>query len=171
MKKLVHVIAAAACATSFSATAASAQGMGDSDVNPWQECGIGAMVFPENGVASAISNVIWDLGTTAVTSAISSPDQCKGASVQVAAFVSLGYDHISRETVVGDGEFLQTLMNGINCDPSVQNAVVADMRDEYSAQLQDTSFADKDHDSKAEAYFLGLRDVVRTNYSDSCEAF
>ncbi|WP_299776036.1 DUF3015 family protein [uncultured Tateyamaria sp.] len=141
------------------------------DVNPWQECGIGAIVFPDNGAASAISNIIWDLGTTAVSTALSSPDQCQGATVQVAAFVSQGYDHISRETVVGDGMYLQTLMDGINCDPAIQPALLADVRDDFAAQLQDPDFSAKDDSGKAEAYFLGLRDVVQTNYADSCESF
>ena len=161
----------AAVAFTSSASLANAQGMGDANVNPWQECGIGAMVFPDNGVASAISNIVWDWGTTAVTSALSSPDQCQGATVQVAAFVSFGYDHISRETVVGDGEYLQTLMDGINCDPAIQPALLADVRDRFATQLQTAEYAAKDDSAKAEAYFLNLRDVVQANYADSCESF
>ncbi|MEL6640824.1 MAG: DUF3015 family protein [Pseudomonadota bacterium] len=166
MKKLNAIMMCTAVAVASSVSMASAQ-----DVNPWQECGIGAMVFPDNGTASAISNVVWDLGTTAVSSAMSSPDQCQGSTVQVAAFVRLGYDHISRETVVGDGEYLQTLMDGINCDPAVQPALLADVRDGFAVQLQDAEYAAKDDSGKAEAYFLGLRDVVQTNYADSCESF
>ena len=171
MKKFTSIIIAASLSLSVSVSAANAQGMGEANVNPWQECGIGAMVFPDNGVASAISNVIWDLGTTAVSSALSSPDQCQGATVQVAAFVKFGYDHISRETVVGDGEYLQTLMSGLNCDPSIQAELLSDVRNEFSTQLQDASYAVKDDNGKAEAYFLGLRDVVQTNYASSCDSF
>jgi hypothetical protein len=171
LKKLNAIMISTALAIATFTTASNAQGMGEADVNPWQQCGIGAMVFPDNGVASAISNVVWDLGTTAVSSAVSSPDQCQGASVQVASFVKMSYDHISRETVVGDGEYLQTLMNGINCDPSIQGELLSDVRDDFAIQLQDASFAAKDDNGKAGAYFLGLRDVVKTNYADSCESF
>ena len=40
--------------------------------NPYVECGIGAAIFPEVHWAAATSNVTWDLGSTALTSAISS---------------------------------------------------------------------------------------------------
>ncbi|MFG5379871.1 DUF3015 family protein [Yoonia sp. R2-816] len=166
MKKLNTMMMCTAMAFASSISVANAQ-----EINPWQDCGVGAMVFPNNGAASAISNIVWDWGTTAVSSALSSPDQCQGSTVQVAAFVRLGYDHISRETVVGDGEYLQTLMAGINCDPAIQPALLADVRDGFAAQLQDTDFSAKDDSGKAEAYFLGLRDVVQTNYADSCESF
>ncbi|MCC5879985.1 MAG: DUF3015 domain-containing protein, partial [Idiomarina sp.] len=42
------------------------------DINPWQHCGIGAMIFDDNTTAAAVSNVIWDSGTTAFTSATAS---------------------------------------------------------------------------------------------------
>lgn len=166
LKKLSTILTCTAVAIASSVSMANAQ-----EVNPWQDCGIGAMVFPDNGVASAISNVIWDLGTTAVSTALSSPDQCQGAAVQVAAFVNLGYDHISRETVVGEGEYLQTLMDGINCDPAIRPALLADVRDRFAAQLQDADFSTKEDSGKAEEYFLSLRDVVQANYADSCESF
>ena len=38
------------------------------ELNPWIDCGIGAMIFTETNWAAVISNVIWDLGTTAVIS-------------------------------------------------------------------------------------------------------
>jgi len=171
LNKLNAMIMCAIVAFAPYTSLANAQGMGDANVNPWQECGIGAMVFPDNGAASAISNIIWDLGTTAVSSALSSPEECQGSTVQVAAFVARGYDHISRETVVGEGEYLQTLMDGINCDPAVQPALLADVRDRFAARLTDAEYAAKDDSAKAEAYFLSLRDVVRVNYSGSCETF
>ncbi len=171
MNKLNTIILSATLAFPFSTSLVHAQGMGEANVNPWQECGVGAMVFPNNGAASAISNIVWDLGTTAVSSALSSPDQCQGSTIQVAAFVARGYDHISRETVVGDGEYLRTLMDGLNCDPAIQAALLADVRDDFAAQLQDAEHAAKDDNAKAEAYFLSLRDVVQVNYSDSCETF
>ncbi|MBI3771765.1 MAG: hypothetical protein HY272_03590 [Gammaproteobacteria bacterium] len=42
--------------------------------NPWLDCGIGAMIFTETKWAAVTSNVIWDLGTTAVTSGASTPN-------------------------------------------------------------------------------------------------
>lgn len=166
MKKLVNFVLSTSLATAASIGVAQAQ-----DINPWQQCGLGAMVFPDNGTAAAISNIVWDLGTTAVSSAASSPDQCEGAGVQVAAFVQLSYDHLSVETAVGEGEFLQTLVTGMNCDPNIQADLVSDLRDDFAAQLQEASYATKGYNDKAEAYYLGLRGVVETGYADACENF
>jgi hypothetical protein len=56
MKKIITTLAALA-ALSLTSTHSFAQ---DAEVklNPWQDCGLAAMVFPDNGVAAAISNVI-----------------------------------------------------------------------------------------------------------------
>ena len=53
------------------------------EINPWQHCGIGAAIFDDNTTAAAISNVIWDSGTTAVTSATISPGSCEGEEIKV----------------------------------------------------------------------------------------
>ena len=60
--------------------------------NPWTDCGLGALVFSgvdgDGGkIGAAISNIIWDLGTTAVSSATSSPDTCARHEVTAAAFI------------------------------------------------------------------------------------
>ncbi len=152
-------------------TAAAAQGMGPENVNPWQQCGIGIAVFPDNGTAAAISNVIWDLGTTAVSSALSSPENCQGTSMSAAMFIQRAHDPLITDTAVGEGEYLNTLLTGIACDESVKPAVVADLRDYMAAQVQDASYVEMDHSAKAEAYFMALRDVVRTDYATTCENF
>lgn len=54
------------------------------EINAWKHCGIGAMIFNDNETAAAISNVIWDLGTTALSSKISSQESCEGAAAQTA---------------------------------------------------------------------------------------
>src|SRR5690554_322833 len=75
-------------------------------INPWQHCGIGAMIFTDNGVAAAISNVIWDLGTTAVASATISPESCGTTLVTVALLIDSSYDQLAMETAQGSGEHL-----------------------------------------------------------------
>lgn len=171
MNKLRSSLIGAAVLVATSATMASAQGMGPQNLNPWQDCGLGSMVFPDNDTASAISNVIWDLGTTAVSSAFTAPDQCQGSSMRIAAFVAMGYDNIATETVIGEGEYLRTLLDGLNCDPSVHNAVISDMRDSFAVQLQEANYASMDDHARAESYFLDLREVVDAGYTSTCERF
>lgn len=152
-------------------SAAAAQGMGPQNVNPWQQCGIGVAVFPNNGAAAAISNIIWDLGTTAVSSALSSPENCQGTAMNAAAFIQRTHDPLIVETAIGEGEYINTLLTGIACDDAIKPAVVADLRDYMAAQVQDASYAEMDYDAKAESYFMALRDMVRADYAGSCENF
>ena len=58
-------------ATTLMAALLSGNAMAQDDINPWKHCGIGAMIFDDNGAAAAISNIIWDLGTTALSTKIS----------------------------------------------------------------------------------------------------
>jgi len=82
------------------------------DVNPWKQCGIGAMIFDDNTTAAAISNVIWDLGTTAVSSKISSVDSCAGnKNVAAAELIQHKTAAIESDVVMGAGDSLASLMD------------------------------------------------------------
>ena len=78
MKK--HTLIAAAIAVAGLSSNAMADDHMEK-VNPWKQCGIGAMIFDDNGTAAAISNIIWDLGTTALSTKISSEESCNGKLV------------------------------------------------------------------------------------------
>ena len=49
----------AMAATLMTATL-SGQTLAQENINPWKHCGIGAIIFDDNGTAAAISNVIWE---------------------------------------------------------------------------------------------------------------
>jgi hypothetical protein len=73
--------AGAASAQDKAATADKTPGTGPS---PYTDCGIGAALFKETDWAAISSNVIWDLGSTALTSATMSPETCSKQKVKVA---------------------------------------------------------------------------------------
>jgi len=75
----------------------------------YKECGLGAMIFNDTPIAAAVSNIIWDLGTTAVSSNISSEENCKGGEAKVAAFISKSYDDLELEIASGEGKYVDTL--------------------------------------------------------------
>ena len=54
----------------------------------FKECGLGASIFKDNGDAAAISNIVWDSGTTATSSATTTPDSCKGGDERMAIFIN-----------------------------------------------------------------------------------
>lgn len=77
--------------------------------NAWTDCGIGAMIFKDLPVAAAISNVIWDLGTTAVISMAASPDTCKGVRVAAATYINESLESIETDLANGEGQYLATM--------------------------------------------------------------
>ena len=58
----------------------------------YTECGLGAMIAPRNEAVAAVTNVTWDLGTTAISSDISSQDSCQGGKVKVRVFINNSYE-------------------------------------------------------------------------------
>ncbi|MEM0929435.1 MAG: DUF3015 family protein [Pseudomonadota bacterium] len=133
MKSLLNFVAVAAGAMAVSS--AHAQDTRES-INPWIDCGIGAMIFPDDNmeVAAAISNVIWDLGTTAVTSAQSSPDTCNGTgNVEMAIFIKRTYPTLEAELAKGYGDNLSALAVMVGTDDEA--SFVAALRDEMAGVL------------------------------------
>ncbi|CUS47980.1 MAG: protein of unknown function DUF3015 [Idiomarinaceae bacterium HL-53] len=129
-------------------------------VNPWQHCGIGAMVFPDNGVAAAISNIIWDLGTTAVTSATVSPEQCGTTLMNVALLIDSSYDQLAIETAQGSGEHLNAALNLVGCAPTEE--VVGTLRADLAEVASAANYAEMSHQDKAYSYYSSL-DAVAAN--------
>jgi hypothetical protein len=164
MKKIITTVAAIAT-LSLASTHSFAQ---DSKVklNPWQDCGIGAMVFPDNGVAAAISNVIWDLGTTAVTSASASEDSCNATRVQTARFITESLPNLEEEIVKGEGQHLTAMLNLIGCDTAQQNVASTAIRNDFSRVMSNTAYLEMDQQQKAESLFT----VAENTATGSCKA-
>ncbi|MEN3159433.1 DUF3015 family protein [Alkalimonas sp. NCh-2] len=153
MKKLLAVASLIVASATVSTTTQAEEQM-----NPWTHCGIGAMIFDKNTTAAAISNIIWDLGTTAVSSNISSKDACKGQRVAAAQFLQDTIAQVEEETVIGEGVHLTTVLNLMGCDAAVHPALIGEMR----SQL------DLNTEAKAETYFTQLEASIAVNYAAQC---
>ena len=148
MKKIT--LCAIALSTLLTGTASAEEGK--SNINPWTHCGIGAMIFNDNGTAAAISNVIWDLGTTAVSSQVSSEGSCEGKEVKTAQFIQDNYDQVIEETSQGSGLHLTAMLNMLDVDASQHPQVINAIRSEMAEQVVAKQ-------SNPEAYY----DVVMAN--------
>lgn len=131
-------------------------------VNPWKQCGIGAMIFNDNGTAAALSNIIWDLGTTAVSSNISSKNTCEGIKVAAAEFINSTITNIEEETAVGEGAHLTAMLNLMGCEASAHNAIIQDVRADMNVTLSDKS-------AKAEAYYQQLDSTINSKFAAQCQ--
>jgi len=122
-------------------------------LNPWVDCGIGAMIFTETGWAAVISNVIWDLGTTAVTSDYSSQNTCGSKKAQSAMFIGATYANLSDDLVKGDGKHLRALLDIRGCEVASQNAIIDAVRPQFAQSLRDAGYAAQSPVAKAEAMY------------------
>src|SRR3989338_65651 len=82
----------------------------------YTECGLGALIAPRNEAVAAVTNVTWDLGTTAISSNISSPQTCTGGKPKAAAFIYDPYQSLETDLASGYGAHLDTLMPLVGYD-------------------------------------------------------
>jgi len=122
----------------------SAQARSLADI--YQECGIGAMLFPHSRTMAAISNVIWDLGTTATSTNISSPESCAGKSAKVAAFIGNSYDKLESEIATGKGNYIKTLSK-------ISGKSVSELRSSFKKVVASKDFASMKKIQKAQKLF------------------
>ena len=102
--------------------------MAQDDINPWKHCGIGAMIFDDNGAAAAISNIIWDLGTTALSTKISSAESCNGKRATAALFIQTNFEQIVEETSQGAGDHLNAMLEILEVEAEQQDTVINTVR-------------------------------------------
>lgn len=107
--------------------------------NPYVECGIGAAIFPEVHWAAATSNVTWDLGSTALTSAISSPEMCNPKKVQTAQLIIDTLPDLEKDIALGDGEFVTALSNTMGCSAQ-KDGIVKNLRHSYGDSISNQSY-------------------------------
>ncbi|MBQ4878710.1 DUF3015 family protein [Pseudoalteromonas luteoviolacea] len=136
--------------------AASANASGP---NPYSDCGIGAALFPNSNGGAVSSNIIWDLGVTAITSATMSPETCNAKNTKVAKFIIESYDSLNEDTARGEGQHLNTLLEIAEVSADQKINVVAKLRTNVA-----TSMADFDTETtkveKSQAYYTALMTAI-----------
>lgn len=172
MNKIVKLIAALAllALSAVSTSASAAETVTMKQLNPWTDCGIGAMIFVNYPVAAVISNVIWDLGTTAVTSNYSSQNTCSGSNAKVAMLVGTSYANLEEETVKGDGKHLQAMLGMMNCDTAARGDIIRSVRADFNQALGDVAYAEKATMVKAEGYYNLVQAKVSGEFASQCKA-
>lgn len=139
-------------------------------LNPWVDCGIGAMIFSETPVGAVISNIIWDLGTTAVSSNISSQNTCKGKNVKVAQFIGTTYANLVEETVKGDGQHIYAMLDIMGCNPSSHTKMIDSIRSDFSQSIRNPAYVEKTSLVKFEEYYNIVQAKVTGEYVQQCQA-
>jgi hypothetical protein len=127
-------------------------------LNPWHDCGIGAMIFKDNGTAAAISNIIWDLGTTAVTSNVSSQNSCEGAGAKTAMFINATLPKLEQDIASGEGEYISAMLELRGCEATSHQAIIKAVREDYANTPS----------KNAEELFNTVEKHVKKSFAQSC---
>lgn len=130
--------------------------------NPYRDCGIGAALFPNVNWAAVTSNVIWDVGTTAVISATASPETCQGQNVVAAAFIYETFDSLTEETAKGEGEHVATLFNILEVSEEQRADVLMSVRSAMSLHVDNSSFSALSKVDKAETFYFSVIDSLKS---------
>ena len=122
----------------------------------YTDCGIGAIISPRNDAVAAVTNVTWDLGTTAISSNISSPDSCVGGKGRLVAFIHDSYDHLEKNLASGSGTYLETLIvlagYDVRSDEDRQ-ARIKTLRDGFTELAANPGYTDQNRYEKARALY------------------
>ena len=119
----------------------------------YTQCGIGAMIFKKNETLAAISNITWDLGTTAISSDYSSNENCKGSAVAKAAFIQSSYTPLEQDIAKGNGKHLNALMDIMQCDKNIRKDVVKSMRSDFAKTVSTVAYSKATPYQKAEKLY------------------
>ncbi|WP_020679403.1 DUF3015 family protein [Marinobacterium rhizophilum] len=149
---LLSLVLAGTALSMSAATLAETKPVG-SGPNPYVNCGIGAALFPTTHWAAVTSNIIWDLGITAVTSATSSPETCSKRNVEVAQFILDTYDNLAEETAQGEGQHLSAMLQILDCRQGARPAVINTVRSQMGQQVGVAGYADQSKIEKAAIYY------------------
>lgn len=145
---------------SLAAFLLSANAIAESKPSPYPDCGIGAALF-ENDTGATISNVIWDLGTTALTSATASPETCEGFNQDAAAFIEKSYDRLVEETAQGQGDHLNTLMSIVKVSDENKGKIVSTVRARMADIVSSPSYLEASKVEKINIYYYTFMAAVK----------
>tara|TARA_B100002019_G_C20975969_1_gene453471 strand:- start:117 stop:581 length:465 start_codon:yes stop_codon:yes gene_type:complete len=132
--------------------------------NPFTDCGIGAALFPNTDWAAVTSNVIWDVGTTAMISATASEDTCSGGEAQTAKLIHDKLEGLETEIMIGSGDIYAALASSMQCG----NADISkEIKASYVSVLNNDSYATNTRIKKSESLYTMLKnnDAVQKHCS------
>jgi hypothetical protein len=155
MKKLL-ILALLILAPTVS-SAAETQGSG---ANPYTECGIGAALFPTIGWAAALSNIVWDWGSTALSSALTTPENCNAKKVNTAKLILETLPELEKDIAMGNGKYLTALNKTMGCDATAQGSINANLRASYVSVVSDKAYSTKSNIDRANDLYHSVKEVI-----------
>ena len=127
----------------------------------YTQCGIGGLIGsaigPEDDtvarVAAVVTNITWDLGTTAISSNMTSPDSCARGKEKTAAFIYESYEALENDLASGHGTYLDALMALAAGHEQTQDRFIAAVRTGFAKLVAAPDYNEQTRFTKAEALY------------------
>src|SRR3989338_5096241 len=126
----------------------------------YEECGIGGLLFPRWAAGASVSNFIWDYGSTASTSGLTTPDACKGGQAKLAAYIYKSYDSIEKDLAKGDGKYLDMLVILSEKTTEEKDMFIQDMRTKFREVVERDDYSSLSRLEKAKLVFAMVNDLA-----------
>lgn len=110
-------------------------------VDIYKECGLGAMIAPKDPLIAVFTNVTWDLGTTAISTNISSAESCKGKNAKVASFINDSYNEIEKDLASGEGKYIDTLASLSKEESQSKEDFIASVRNNFATIVASNDYS------------------------------
>ncbi len=165
MRRIINptgIVAAVLLAFSFSASAERTV------EEVYKQCGLGGAFFGESSPTMAfISNVTWDLGTTAASS--DSSDACAISNEETAAiYIHEAYEMLERDISKGRGEYFDNLATILSCESESVGRVMSAVRAEFSGVVASEAYASMSKMEKSNALYKIVSPRLAAQKSTAC---
>ena len=121
--------------------------------NIFEECGIGGALFPTWPIGASVSNVTWDLGTTAATSGLTTPDSCAGGKAKVASYIYKSYDSLEQDLAAGEGKYLDALAILTEKNLHEKGEFLSELREKFLEVVENENYSSMTRVEKASVVF------------------
>lgn len=128
----------------------------------YTECGLGAMIAPNNAAVAAVTNVTWDLGTTAISSDVTSEETCQGGKEKSASLIYNGYASLEKDLAAGEGEYLTALLEIAGYEPSERDEAGRALRVRFAALAIEPGYGERSRFENAERLYNALQAQLET---------
>ena len=146
IKKIAFASVVAAMILPFSTANAAESGRTIEQV--YKQCGLGGALFGNSSaILAIISNVTWDLGTTAAISDSMSPETCQGGNIRAAVLIKEAFPSVEKDLASGQGAHLSALTNVAQCDSAVS------VRAQYGKYAQTSAYRNASQEQNAETLY------------------
>lgn len=134
----------------------------------YTDCGLGAMIAPNSDAVAAVTNVTWDLGTTAISSNSSSPDTCSGGKESSAKLIHDAYPLLEEELAHGSGEYVSALMTMAGCEAQAHDDITPALRRDLQELVSADDYAEQSRYTKSQNLFNSFVNRIHADYAAVC---